>query len=131
MRFGTKSPIEPRSVQFEKRDQKLEVMQLPGRRPTFILEHEGRGNSNRVVIDPSQIMKEGRFRPDAQKLRKFYDRVDDEVLEEAREQLRNQDPPSDEKERESYYAALALLHTPTEESELNEVRQKMNGGRAA
>ena len=106
-------------------------MQLPGRRPTFVLEHEGRGKSNRVVIDPAQVMKEGNFRPDGEKLRKFYDRVDDEVLDEARKQLQNQDPPSDEGEREAYYATLALLHTPTEQSELEEVRQRMNGGEAA
>ena len=106
-------------------------MQLPGRRPTFVLEHEGRGKSNRVVIDPAQVMNEGSFRPDGEKLRKFYDRVDDEVLEDARKQLQNQDPPSDEEEREAYYAALALLHTPTEQSELEEVRQKMDQEEAA
>lgn len=131
MRYNKKSPIEPRAVQFKKSNQMLEITQLPGQRPTFILEHEGRGKSNRVVIDPAQVMKEGRFKPDGEKLRKFYNRVDDEVLDEARKQLREQNPPSNEDERGAYYAALALLHTPTEQSELAEVHQKMNGGKTA
>lgn len=131
MKFGTKKSIEPRMVRFEKSNQTLEVMQLPGKRPTFVLEHEGRGKSNRVVIDPAQVIKGNGFRPDGEKLRKFYEKVDDEVLDAAREELRNQDPPSDEKARGTYYAALALLHTPTEQSDLTKVRQKMKGGKAA
>ena len=125
MQFGPRQPVEPGIVRFEDDDQTLEVTTLPGpgNRPHFVMEYEGQRGSDGIVINPAQVLNRGNFGPDSRKIRRFYEGLDDRFLETVREQLQNQDPPTNEAEQEIYYAALAFLHTPLEESDLKETRR--------
>ena len=128
MKFGSKSAIEPQSVQFEVSGQTVEVTHLPGKKPHFVIEHEKEGTWDRVVVDPAQVIIGDSFGPDAKKLHKFFDQLDEEVLETIQKQLQEQSLPENKSEREVYYAALALFHTPASDSELKEIHKKMHKG---
>ena len=131
MKFGSKSAIEPRSVQFEVNGQTVEVTQLPGKKPHFVIEHEKEGKWDRVVVDPAQVVIGDSFGSDAKKLHKFFNQLDGEIMETIQKQLQEQSIPEDKSEREVYYAALALFHTPASDTELKEIHKKMHKGAVA
>lgn len=123
MNFGSKRQVEPGIIQFEDGEHSLEVTTLPGKRPHFAMEYKRPGESNGVVINPAQVLNKGNFGPDSKKMRRFYEGIDDGFLDTVREQLQKQDLPSNDAEKEIYYATLALLHTPMDEPDLIKARR--------